>query len=99
MGKILQFKQKTKPENSYTKTDRQVIDSVELLMEYAYECQNDIEPIVNSRELAEVVRSLHVMFGKMNGMSQEDLDISHKMDLEKLYNNQGFLNNVDKSEE
>ena len=99
MGKIIQFKQKPKPENSYTKTDRQVIDSVELLMEYAYECQSDIETIVNSRELAEVVRSLHVMFGKMNGMTQEDLDISYRMDLEKLYNNQGFLNNVDKSEE
>ena len=99
MGKILQFRQKRKPQNNYEKTDRQVIDAVELLIEYAYECGSNIESIVSSKELAEVVRSLHVMFGKMNGMKQEDLDLANEMDLTKLYRNQGFLNNVDKSEE
>ena len=99
MGKILQFRQKPKPINAYGKTDRQVIDAVELLIEYAYECGGSVETIVGSKELAEVVRSLHVMFGKMNGMTQEDLDLTKEMDLTTLYNNQGFLDNVDKTED
>jgi hypothetical protein len=99
MGKILQFRQKPKPGNAYGKTDRQVIDAVELLIEYAYECGGDVETVVSSKELAEVVRSLHVMFGKMNGMRQQDLDLTKDMDLTKLYNSQGYLDNVDKSEE
>ena len=93
------FRQKPKPGNAYGKTDRQVIDAVELLIEYAYECGGDVETVVNSKELAEVVRSSHVMFGKMNGMRQQDLDLTKDMDLTKLYNSQGYLDNVDKSEE
>ena len=56
-AKIIKFKSKKtqKSNKGFTKSDMQVFDAVELLLEYAHESGCDINPIIDSRELGEVI--------------------------------------------
>jgi hypothetical protein len=101
MAKILDFKsyKKNKHDPQFTKSDMQVFDAVELLLEYAHEAGCDINPIIDSRELGEVIRSLLVFFGKMNGVDPQQLDWEQSVDISNLYTDKGFLASVDKDKE
>ena len=92
MGKVLQFPGKNKrvedltdmfEQDQITKltlTDRQTIDATELMIEYAFEQGGDIEPLVRSKELADLVKHLH-----------HDLDHERKLDMSYLYNKDGLF--------
>ena len=102
MAKIIQFdhkKLKNKPNKGFSKSDMQVFDAVELLLEYAHEAGCDINPIIDSRELGEVIRSLLVFFGKMNGVDPEQLNWEQNVDISNLYNDNGFLSSLDKNKD
>ena len=73
--------------------------AVELLLEYAHESGCDINPIIDSRELGEVIRSLLVFFGKMNGVDADQLNWEQSVDISNLYNDNGFLASVDKDKD
>ena len=77
----------------------QVFDAVELLLEYAHEAGCDISPIIDSRELGEVIRSLLVFFGKMNGVDAQQLNWEQSVDISNLYNDNGFLASLDKNKD
>ena len=100
-AKIIPFnrEQFKKPNQEFSASDMQVFDAVELLLEYAHEAGCDINPIIDSRELGEVIRSLLVFFGKMNGVDPEQLDWEQNADISNLYNDNGFLASVDKDKE
>ena len=100
-AKILKFdrKQYRKTDQSFTKSDMMVFDAVELLLEYAHEAGCDINPIIDSRELGEVIRSLLVFFGKMNGVDADQLNWEQSVDISNLYNDNGFLASVDKDKD
>lgn len=100
-AKIIQFDRdrfKT-PDKEFTKSDMQVFDAVELLLEYAHEAGCDIEPIIDSRELGEVIKSLHVFFGKMNGVDPNQLNWEQNIDISNLYNDNGYLASLDKDKD
>jgi hypothetical protein len=102
MAKIIQFdhkKLKNKNNKGFSKSDMQVFDAVELLLEYAHEAGCDINPIIDSRELGEVIRSLLVFFGKMNGVDPEQLNWEQNVDISNLYNDNGFLSSLDKNKD
>ena len=102
MAKIIQFdhkKLKNKTNKGFSKSDMQVFDAVELLLEYAHEAGCDINPIIDSRELGEVIRSLLVFFGKMNGVDPEQLNWEQNVDISNLYNGNGFLSSLDKNKD
>ena len=100
-AKIIKFKRKKlqKSNKEFTKSDMQVFDAVELLLEYAHESGCDINPIIDSRELGEVIRSLLVFFGKMNGVNANQLNWEQSVDISNLYNDNGFLASLDKDKE
>tara|TARA_B100000519_G_C13958363_1_gene304091 strand:+ start:71 stop:436 length:366 start_codon:yes stop_codon:yes gene_type:complete len=103
MGKVLQFPGKNKrvedltdmfEQDQITKltlTDRQTIDATELMIEYAFEQGGDIEPLVRSKELADLVKHLHIFFGRLNGVKSHDLDHERKLDMSYLYNKDGLF--------
>ena len=97
-AKIIPFNRELykKPNQEFTESDMQVFDAVELLLEYAHEAGCDIEPIIDSRELGEVIKSLHVFFGKMNGVDQNQLNWEQSIDISNLYNDNGYLSNLNK---
>ena len=102
MAKIIQFdhkKLKNKTNKGFSKSDMQVFDAVELLLEYAHEAGCDINPIIDSRELGEVIRSLLVFFGKMNGVDPEQLNWEQNVDISNLYSDNGFLSSLDKNKD
>ena len=41
--------------DNMTITDKQTVDATELLVEYAFECGGDIQKVVASKELGEVI--------------------------------------------
>lgn len=100
-AKIIKFNKGKykKPDKEFSQTDMMVFDAVELLLEYAHEAGCDINPIIDSRELGEVIRSFLVFFGKMNGVDPEQLDWEQNADISNLYNDNGFLASVDKDKE
>ena len=100
-AKIIKFKRKKiqKSNKGFTKSDMQVFDAVELLLEYAHESGCDINPIIDSRELGEVIRSLLVFFGKMNGVNANQLNWEQSVDISNLYNDNGFLASLDKDKD
>ena len=100
-AKIIKFKRKKlqKSNKEFTKSDMQVFDAVELLLEYAHESGCDINPIIDSRELGEVIRSLLVFFGKMNGVNANQLNWEQSVDISNLYNDNGFLASLDKDKD
>ncbi len=100
-AKIIKFNKGKykKPDKDFSKSDMMVFDAVELLLEYSHEAGCDINPIIDSRELGEVIRSLLVFFGKMNGVDPEQLDWEQNADISNLYNDNGFLASVDKDKE
>lgn len=103
MGKVIQFKSKEQkqlemlfeqdqiPQDELTITDRQTIDATELLIEYAFESGGNISRVVQSKELGEVIKSLHIMFGLLNGVQSYELDEERKLDMSYLYNDNGLL--------
>ena len=100
MAKILQFNLNKKiDKKNFTKSDMQVFDAVELLLEYAHEAGCNISPIIDSRELGEVIRSLLVFFGKMNGVDPDQLDWEQNVDISNLYTDKGFLASLDKDKD
>ena len=100
-AKIIKFNKEKfkKPNQEFTASDMQVFDAVELLLEYAHEAGCDIEPIIDSRELGEVIKSLHVFFGKMNGVDPDQLNWEQNMDISNLYNDNGYLASLDKDQD
>jgi hypothetical protein len=100
-AKIIQFnrEQFKKPDQEFTASDMQVFDAVELLLEYAHEAGCDINPIIDSRELGEVIKALHIFFSKMNGVDQDQIDWEQSIDISNLYNDNGFLASLDKDQD
>ena len=100
-AKIIPFnrEQYKKPNQEFTESDMQVFDAVELLLEYAYEAGLNIDSIIDTRELGEVIKSLHIFFSKMNGVDQDQIDWEQNIDISNLYNDNGFLSSLDKDPE
>ena len=100
-AKIIPFNrdQYKKPNQEFSASDMQVFDAVELLLEYAHEAGCNIDPIIDSRELGEVIKSLHIFFGKMNGVDPNQLNWEQNMDISNLYNDNGYLASLDKDKE
>ena len=74
-----------------TLTDRQTIDATELLIEYAFEQGGNISNVVSSKELGDMVKHLHIFFGKLNGVKSHDLDHERTIDMSYLYNKDGVF--------
>ena len=105
MGKVIQFKSKADKQlemftlfekdkmdlDDMTITDKQTVDATELLIEYAFECGGNIQKVVASKELGEVIKSLHIMFGLLNGVKSHELDDERNLDMSYLYNEDGLL--------
>ncbi len=103
MGKILQFPGNYKKVEDLTDlfeqdqiseltlTDRQTIDATELLIEYAFEQGGNISNVVSSKELGDMVKHLHIFFGKLNGVKSHDLDHERTIDMSYLYNKDGVF--------
>jgi hypothetical protein len=72
-------------------SDRQTIDAVELLIEYMAEVGCDLDMIVNSKELGDVIHRIHVMILKANGVSTTKIDLEKGIDISFLYNDNGYL--------
>ena len=99
MGKVLQFPSKHKhkedltdlfeKDSKLTLTDQQTIDATELLIEYAFEQGGEIQTVGTSKELGDMVKHLHIFFGKLNGVESKDLDHERKLDMSYLYNSEG----------
>ena len=100
-AKIIPFnRQKYKrPDQEFSASDMQVFDAVELLLEYAHEARLDINQIIDTRELGEVIKALHIFFSKMNGVDQEQIDWEQNIDISNLYNDNGFLASLDKDQD
>ena len=102
MAKIIQFNRdvlKKKPDQEFSASDMQVFDAVELLLEYAHEARLDINQIIDTRELGEVIKALHIFFSKLNGVDQEQIDWEQNIDISNLYNDNGFLASLDKDQD
>jgi hypothetical protein len=103
MGKVIQFKNKDQKQlemdfeqdqvvlDNMTITDKQTVDATELLVEYAFECGGDIQKVVASKELGEVIKHLHIMFGLLNGVESYELDEERNLDMSYMYNDNGLL--------
>ena len=103
MGKVIQFKNKDQKQlemdfeqdqvvlDNMTITDKQTVDATELLVEYAFECGGDIQKVVASKELGEVIKHLHIMFGLLNGVERYELDEERNLDMSYMYNDDGLL--------
>ena len=100
-AKIIPFnRQKYKrPNQEFSASDMQVFDAVELLLEYAHEARLDINQIIDTRELGEVIKALHIFFSKLNGVDQEQIDWEQNIDISNLYNDNGFLASLDKDQD
>ena len=93
------FEQDAIPQDELTITDRQTIDATELLIEYAFESGGNISRVVQSKELGEVIKSLHIMFGLLNGVKSHELDEERNIDMSYLYNRDGLLHTQHDPEE
>ena len=95
MGKVIQFKNKDQKQlemdfeqdqvvlDNMTITDKQTVD--------AFECGGDIQKVVASKELGEVIKHLHIMFGLLNGVESYELDEERNLDMSYMYNDNGML--------
>tara|TARA_R110000787_G_scaffold93171_1_gene195378 strand:- start:28 stop:336 length:309 start_codon:yes stop_codon:yes gene_type:complete len=102
MARILNFPDQEhikQEQQEWNKTDGQVFDAIELLLEYAHECGNSLDPVLDSQELGDLIKSLHIFFGKMNGVNPSYLNWEKTIDISELYNDKGYLASVDKEEE
>ena len=102
MAKILNFpgqKDLKQEKQKWSETDGQVIDAIELLLEYAYECSNNLDLVLDSRELGELIKILHIFFGKLNDVDPSYSDWEKTIDISQLYNDKGYLVSVDKEDE
>lgn len=72
-------------------SDRQTIDAVEILIEYMAEVGCDLDTIVNSKELGDVIHRIHVMISKSNGVDLKTIDWEKTIDIGFLYNDNGYL--------
>lgn len=96
MAKIIPFDIKPKdPERILTLSDKQTIDAIELLIEYMAEVGCDIDSIVDSKELGDVIHRLHILISKANGDDPAMLDLEKGIDISFLYNDNGYLKDPD----
>jgi len=59
----------------------------------------DINQIIDTRELGEVIKALHILFSKMNGVDQDQINWEQNIDITNLYNDNGFLASLDKDKD
>lgn len=92
MAKIIPFKIKTKKDPSnLTVYDKQTIDIVELIIEYMAEIGCDLDSVVDSKELGDVIHRLHILLSKANGVDINTIDWEKNLDISFLYNDNGYL--------
>ena len=72
-------------------SDRQTIDAVELLIEYMAEVGCDLDSVVNSRELGDVIHRIHILIQKANGVDFTKIDWEKSIDIQSLYKDNGYL--------
>jgi hypothetical protein len=89
-ARILNFPQ-PKYHKDFTVSDKQTIDATELLIEYMYEAGCDIDKIIDSKELGDVIHRLHICISKANGEDQFILDTEKELDISFLYTDSGYL--------
>lgn len=96
MAKIIPFDIKPKdPQRTLTPADKQTIDAIELLIEYMAEVGCDIDSIVDSKELGDVIHRLHILISKANGDDPTMIDLEKGIDISFLYNDNGYLKDPD----
>jgi hypothetical protein len=96
MAKIIPFSIKSNKDPKHlTDSDRQTIDAIELLIEYMAEVGCDIDSIVDSKELGDVIHRLHILISKANGDDPAMLDLEKGIDISFLYNDNGYLKDPD----
>jgi hypothetical protein len=72
-------------------SDRQTIDAVEILIEYMAEVGCDLDTIVNSKELGDVIHRIHILIQKANGVDFTKIDWEKSIDIQSLYKDNGYL--------
>ena len=78
MAKIIPFQIKLKdPEKTLTPSDKQTIDAIELLIEYMAEVGCDINSIVDSKELGDVIHRLHILIHFSHSIQEERFRIPY----------------------
>lgn len=96
MSKIIPFgKIKQNSSKELTPSDKQTIDAIELLIEYMAEVGCDIDSIVDSKELGDVIHRLHILISKANGDDPTMIDLEKGIDISFLYNDNGYLKDPD----
>lgn len=96
MAKIIPFTIKSRKDPSnLTISDKQTIDALELLIEYMAEVGCDIDSIVDSKELGDVIHRLHILISKANGDDPTMIDLEKGIDISFLYNDNGYLKDPD----
>ena len=89
-AKILKFPPRN-DQRHLDKSDKQTIDITELIIEYMYEAGCDIDKIVESKELGDLIHRLHICVSKANGQSDLVLNTEKELDISFLYNDNGYL--------
>jgi len=96
MAKIIPFNIKPKdPQRTLTPSDERAIDAIELLIEYMAEVGCNIDSIVDSKELGDVIHRLHILISKANGDDPAMVDLEKGIDISFLYNDNGYLKDPD----
>ena len=96
MAKIIPFTIESKKDpNTLTNSDRQTVDALELLIEYMAEVGCNIDEIVDSKELGDVIHRLHILISKANGDDPRSIDLEKGIDISFLYNDNGYLKDPD----
>jgi len=96
MSKIIPFGEiKQNSSKELTPSDKQTIDAIELLIEYMAEVGCNIDSIVDSKELGDVIHRLHILISKANGDDPVMLDLEKGIDISFLYNDNGYLKDPD----
>lgn len=90
MAKIIDFP-KFSNATDLSISDRQTIDAVEILIEYMAEVGCDLDKVVNSKELGDVIHRIHIMISKSNGVDLKTIDWEKTIDIGFLYNDNGYL--------
>ena len=92
MAKIIPFTiQSRKDPSNLTISDKQTIDALELLIEYMAEVDCDIDAVIDSQELGDVIHRVHILISKANGVDPLTIDFERNLDISFLYNDQGFI--------
>lgn len=91
-AKIIPFKITSKKDpNNLTVYDKQTIDVLELMIEYMAEVGCDLDAVVDSKELGDVIHKVHILFSKAYGVDHNTLDQEKALDISFLYSDNGYL--------